>query len=365
MSSSTSSSKPHRTYVLGVLLLAFIPAAAFFVTGLYLQPLDGDLTRIGAHAERDYGWNAPQTVFNQPLYTNESYTKHHDVVVVGDSFATAMPAHQWQNHLVAATGLSVATLSSYNTSIEQVLQSPVFLSRPPRYLVLTYAERHFPSQLNKDSACDSNPTATPAVHARPVPASISVPTIETPRVLRRQTQWADWRDVKLGYAAKHVIYGVARKVFDHEPTKTLRVGLTRDDLFSNATPSMTLVFRGDTEKTAQWRNPGLPDLSCKIENLRRKVEANGHTRFILMVPPDKLTAYSPWARSAELQSLSALDALSELHTAVMPRIDRALIEVIGSGHKDVYLPNNTHWGSTGHLVAAQALIDFLALSKQP
>ena len=119
MSSSTSSSNAHRTYVLGVLLLAFVPAAAFFATGLYLQPLDGDLTRIGAHAEREYGWNSPQTVFQQPLYTIGAYTEPHDMVVVGDSFATAMPAHQWQNHLVATTGLSLATLGGTFRTVEE------------------------------------------------------------------------------------------------------------------------------------------------------------------------------------------------------------------------------------------------------
>lgn len=367
MSSSTSSSNAHRTYVLGVLLLAFVPAAAFFATGLYLQPLDGDLTRIGAHAEREYGWNSPQTVFQQPLYTIGAYTEPHDMVVVGDSFATAMPAHQWQNHLVATTGLSLATLSSYATPIEQVLQNNVFVSAPPRFFILNYVERHLPSQLGTSATCDSNAHSQRTMGSQPpsVAPPISIPAIETPKILHRQTQWTSWQDVKLAYAAKHVIYGFARKAFDHEPTKALRVGLTRDDLFTNANPTMTLVFSGDLEKTAQWKTPGLTELNCKIERLRGKVEANGHTKFILMVAPDKLTAYSPWARNPQHKGLSALGELSQMNPAVMPRIDRALIEVIGNGHKDVYLPNNTHWGSTGHLVAAQALIDFLALSKRP
>ncbi|MGE0096820.1 MAG: hypothetical protein AB7S86_00600 [Hydrogenophaga sp.] len=344
---------------MGVLLLAFVPAALFFFVGIYLQPLDGDLTRIGSHAERDHGWNAPQAVFEQPRYTQGDYTLGHDMVVIGDSFATAMPQHQWQNQLAAATGMSIVTVSSYTTSVAAVLQSSVFAQQPPRFFVLTYTERHFPSQIGKDVQCDG---FVPVLHASmpvEVQPAAALPTIDNPMFLHRQTHWSDWRDVKLAHAAKHVVYGVVRSAFGHEPTKALSIGLSRTDLFSSAKPSTMLVFRGDVDKVAQWREAGLDELSCRIEKLRQRVEANGHTRFVLLVPPDKLTAYSPWTNRHDLQSLSQLAELSQRHPSVMPRLDQALITAIGQGHKDVYLPNNTHWGSNGHLVVAQTLIHFL------
>lgn len=365
MSFSTSSSRAHRNFSIGILLLAFLPAALFFCVGIYLQPLGGDLTRIGSHAERDHGWNGPQAVFDQPRYTQEDYTREHDMVVVGDSFAMAMPLHQWQNQVAAATGMSIVTMSSYNTSVQEILQSSVFALQPPRYFVLTYTERHFPSQIGKDVQCDGFVPVLPIL--RPVaakPAS-ALPTIDHPRILHRQTHWSDWRDVKLAHAAKHVVYSVVRRAFDHEPTKALIIGLSRPDLFSSAKPSSTLVFRGDVEKVAQWREAGLDELSCRIEKLRQRVEANGHTRFILLVPPDKLTAYSPWTTRRDLKSLSQLAELSQRHPAVMPRLDQALISAIDRGHQDVYLPNNTHWGSNGHLVVAQTLIDFMKLPARP
>jgi len=351
-----------------VLLLAFIPGAVFFCLGIYLQPLDGDLTRIGAYGERDFGWNAPQAVFKQAQYTSDVYTQGHDIVVLGDSFATAMPNHQWQNQVAVETGLSIVTLSSYTTSARQILDNPVFKQAPPRFFVLTYAERHFPEQIGKQSACAAsapNFTASTIGGVPEIPSAVSIPTISDPLILNRQRHWDDWRDVKLAHATRHVLYGFVRAVLDLEPSKTLRMDLTRSDLFSNAKPSATLVFRGDVEKAASWKEAGLDELSCRIDSLRQRVEANGITRFVLMVTPDKLTAYSLWANRPSYRSLSMLAELSSRHPLVMPRLDLALAAAIDAGHQDVYLPNNTHWGATGHLVAAQAMTELMTRLIQP
>lgn len=393
MSSSTSSSERHRRHALSLLLLAFLPAACFFAYGIWLQPLDGDLTRAGSFPQRQYGWNAPQTVFRQPLYASGAYDRPYDVVVIGDSFATAMPQYQWQNQLAAATGLSVITLSSYDVAVDDVLRGEVFAARPPRALILTLVERHFPEQLARIAACDRAATresaglaptaAAPA--ARPMPPdgmpgsaaaapatraaegaaagrspAIALPAIADPLELVRETRWSDLRDVKLGYAAKVALYELVRTLTGREPGKAFRVALTRDDLFSNADPGRTLIWRGDLRKTAQWQAAGLDELGCRIETLRRRVEANGITRLVMMLPPDKLTAYRPWLAPPHDADLSRLDELAERHPQTMPRIDRAIVAAIAAGHRDVYLPNNTHWGIAGHLAAGQAVAEFVS-----
>ena len=362
MSSSTFSSSQYRRYAIGVLAMAFIPCALFFGVGIYLQPLEGDLTRIGSYAERSYGWLYPQKMFKEIRYTNATYTRGHDMVVLGDSFATAMAHRQWQNQVAAETGLSIVTLSSYTTSLQEILNSPVFAESPPRYLVLTYVERHFPQQIEEHTACNLSEPQPQDSGSLPDPDTrfaVSMPSIADPVVLERQQHWDDWRDVKLGHAAKYVLYGLIRTIFGKEPSKALRVDLRRSDLFSNAHSSSSLVFRGDVDKAAKWKEMGLDRLSCGIETLRKKVEANGRTRFVLMVPPDKLTAYSPWVTNPALQKLSVLAELSKRHRVVMPRLDLALTAAIDAGHPDVYLPNNTHWGISGHLVAARTLVEFM------
>ena len=47
----------------------------------------------------------------------------------------------------------------------------------------------------------------------------------------------------------------------------------------------------------------------------------------------------------------------------VPRTDQILSEAIASGKKDVYLPNDSHWGSIGHKLFADALADHLQSSE--
>jgi hypothetical protein len=349
-----------------VLLLAFVPAAAFFAIGVWLQPLDGDLTRAGSFSQRHYGWNSTQLVYGTLRHSLGPYDRRFDIVVYGDSFAVAMPSHQWQNRLAEATGQSVLTLNVYTEPLDSVLANPVFAASPPKAFVLTLAERHFPEQLSKLSGCEPVATPAPSTHAAAVPTppkTLSQATLPPPANLvesKRQTEWHDLREVKIGYAAKTVFHSLLRAVSSRERTKVVRVALTRDDLFSNLDPSATLIYRGDVDKVAQWQGEGIDRLACRIETLRRRVEANGVTRLVIVLPPDKLTAYEPYLAAGELRGQSRLAELAQRLPRVLPRVDQAIAAAIAAGHVDVYLPNNTHWGSAGHLAAGEAVALFIA-----
>ena len=56
-----------------------------FCAGLIIwaQPLSGDLTRVGAHPERWYGWNAPQQKIPDQSNTARAPNKKH-LLVLGD-----------------------------------------------------------------------------------------------------------------------------------------------------------------------------------------------------------------------------------------------------------------------------------------
>jgi len=342
-----------------MLLLGFLPGLLFFVLGIRMQPINGDLTRIGAFSESEYGWNTPQRVFSKPLF-GSSVSDRPDVLVIGDSFATAMTNHQWQNHVVTTTGLSVSTVSSYDLTIDQVMSDPDYQARPPRFLVLTLVERHFPSVLARQARCDA---PGPAAAVPAVPPSIRpvmpIPVVADGVEISRPTEWTDWRDVTLGLAVKRVVRESIYRWQGRQLTKTWQYRLSRSDLFSNTLPHHILVFRGDVEKTAQWREAGPAGVDCLLADLRRKVEANGHTRLVVLLAPDKLTAYTPWITDPSVRGLSELDALASRHPDLIPPVHRALEAAIAAGTPDVYLPNNTHWGIKGHLVAGQVVADFL------
>ena len=47
----------------------------------------------------------------------------------------------------------------------------------------------------------------------------------------------------------------------------------------------------------------------------------------------------------------------------MTRLDIALISAIRQGEQDIYLPDDTHWGSTGHQIVAKTLLTFLQMPE--
>src|SRR5262249_7504258 len=143
----------------------------------------------------------------------------------------------------------------------------------------------------------------------------------------------------------------------------LELPLAHPAPFSSDVKSTLLVYKDDLNKVDWWKNVEPAVLDCWIDAMRRIVEANGVTRFVLMVAPDKLTAYGELVGDPRLTEASSLANLSERHPDVMPRLDRELAASVRRGEMDIYLPNNTHWGSSGHRIAAETLLRFLTFSQ--
>ncbi len=61
----------------------------------WLDPVDGDLTRIGGYSENHFGWNDPQESFGENITqfqrADDSFDKAYDIVVYGDSFSHIGP----------------------------------------------------------------------------------------------------------------------------------------------------------------------------------------------------------------------------------------------------------------------------------
>lgn len=345
----------HHRYVLWLLVLAFVPAIALFALGVFLEPLYGDLTRIGGYAERSYGWSRPQLEFSKPLYTIDKYTRYHDVVVLGDSFSRAWPLQQWQNYVVAATDLSVVTLNINALKLDNVIRSRVFREMPPKFFVLESVEREFPARLKDQPPCGTSdlPQQIPMVK----PHLVHTESMEKfAEYVERKTVSSD---VKLGFVLKYLWYGAWRNLAGAEKSDARMVELAVLAPFSSLNRKEMLVYKDDFKKVMSPPEMGLVEMGCRIERIRKNVEANGKTRFVLLVAPDKLTAYADLIGDKALRNVSELGRLSEQHPKVIPRTDLALTSAIHSGELDVYLPDDTHWGSNGHRIAAETLLDFL------
>lgn len=357
MNSYTFSFNSHRLYTLGIILLAFLPSFGLFLLGVFLEPLYGDLTRIGSYSEREFGWTKPQLKFSKKLYSDGRYTDYHDIVVLGDSFSRSWPQQQWQNYLVAETDLSLITLDIDKNKWEDVVESNIFRKNPPKFLIFQSVERYFAMRLKKEH-CDeqtlperSEFTAPPIVHIHPEGKT------------RYVERGKEWNDVKLRFVLNYLKNGAWRLLRGIEKTNVRKIDLTEAAPFSSFNNREMLVFKDDLEKVSSWQDMSLAEMGCRIEGIRKQIEANGHTKFVLMIAPDKLTAYADFLANKNLRDISYVTKLTEQNQEVMPRIDIALTAAIRTGVLDVYLPDDTHWGSSGHQIIAETLLGFLNIRK--
>lgn len=353
MNFSISSSDHHRRYAKGLLIVVFAPIFGLFLIGVYLQPLFGDLTRIGSYAERDFGWGGSQVEFLRPLSTFGSYDHYYDVAVLGDSFSTGRATFHWQNYFVAKTGVSLVTLDINRVDLDAMLDGERFRLHPPQLFILQSVERELPKRFSRKVPCRE---AVPSsIHPPPPQTRLPLNSRPVADLTRRVERSISWSDVKLGYVVSYL----GRRLFQPPDPSVVKVELSGEAPFSSRNRHSMLVYKDDLSKVLWWKEMGLAELACRIEATRRRVESNGKTKFLLLVAPDKLTAYEAFVADPQLRDLSRLASLAARMPAVMPRVDRALGAAIDSGVTDVYLPDDTHWGMAGYRIASDTIVSFV------
>ncbi len=338
---------PRRFFILA-LAIALTSVAGIYGIAWWLQPIYGDLTRIGGHAERDFGWNQPMLEFAPPLATFGAWQHPVDVLVLGDSFANLRPRQQWQNWLAARTGWRIHTLDKHRVDIANLIAGDLFRKHPPRLVIWNNIERDLKAEYSAaEASCD------PPV-ARVVQPLHIEPGVASPRPVRRSSEVSE---INPGFARlwllKSVQHALVREVDD-----SLRLALVRSDLFTNRLAGEILLYRRDLVRSG-WTAIDLGRIRCGYADLARQFEANGVTRFVTALAPDKSSAYQPWLARPDSLPASRLQEVLTSFPVPDARLDVALSRAIKQGVRDVYLPNDTHWGSAGHRLAAEAILAML------
>ena len=353
----------YRRYAL--LVLVPIAAMGILIVALaaWLEPVQNDLTRLGGYSERDFGWNGLQLGFRPPLVPVAVPGRTYEVVVIGDSFSTSkfiapgaprVDDGFWTDVFAQRTGLVIGAFHRDAVSPAAYLASDTFKAAPPRLVIYEIVERELDAVPAAGVPCPAAPSAPgPAFVLRPAPLD------RTPaphaRDAARHLGTAQV-DTAVDFATKQV----TRWLTGRDWTDVLQLPLSRRDLFSNHRPDRLLIYKQDARK-ASIGPAQEADLACYFLDLQSKVEANGQTAFLLMVVPDKSTAYAAYTLAPALPNMAERMARNAaLHTM---RLDTAVQEAVAQGRRDVYLPSDTHWGWAGKEVAADALI--ARLSPQP
>jgi hypothetical protein len=344
----------YRTYNILVLTSVLAMVSGIVALALWLQPLCGDLTRLGGFAENDYGWNAPQRVFDPPRAEPGALDRSYDIVVIGDSYSLrTTPDRQtpyggfWTDFLAAGTGLRVGVFNVETTPVEAVIEAPLYRAHPPRLLVLEVVERSLWFRLvPQPGACGADidsvsvglPRARNAAAPRPLP--------------RATTGWPS-----VDAAVDRVRKSLLRAIVGDRATEVVRLPLARAGLFTSTAQADLLIYRDEIGKEA-WLARDLVTIRCRLQQMRTAIERAGQTRFLFLMPPDKSSAYAAFL-SPPISGTNTLDLVTPGLPILAPRLDIALRGAIASGVPDVYLPNDTHWGSAGAEIAARAVMQTL------
>ncbi len=338
-----------RRYFIVTLVTTLAAVTAVWCLALWLQPLHGDLTRIGGFSERDYGGNEPMQEFRSLAVTFGAYNQPVDILVIGDSFANAWPHQQWQNWLAQKTGWRIHTLNINKVDLNALVTSTLYRRFPPKVVVWNVVERDLLDEYGRDPSTCNSDVATVAVQSLDRHPTTFVPvTSHRPR----------FAGLNPGFVRIWVWHTLSRKLFGINTSDALSFRLARDDLFSSRVSNELLVYRNDLRK-AHWRPSDLTAIRCGFADLAARIQANGVTRLVTAIAPDKSSAYRPWLASPSNLPESHLPDLLKNFPVPDARLDTVLAIAIASGTKDVYMPNDTHWNATGQKLVAEAVLEVL------
>jgi hypothetical protein len=326
----------------------------------WLLPVDGDLARVGGYAENDFGPRAPQAAFDQNLFKVttdlKDYDKYYDVVVLGDSFSVDQESrrYSWQNYFINRTGLSIIVFDTRRYWPMEIYELPIFKKHPPKVFVFESVERYLHERVAYFSGMAA-PAAAPSTAPPELFAGAKPPAL----AVHDQSP-----SLKAGFDPNHVLGHLGAIVQRHLGlnNQVVEIPLAKKGLFSSPNDTDMLVYFDELKKQSLGEKD-YADLRKGASIYQKIIEANGFTRFVLLVAPDKSSTFAPYLKSADRATANLVAELAKDPSLPVPRTDQILAEAIASGKKDVYLPNDSHWGSIGHKLFADALADHLQSSE--
>lgn len=334
--------------VFGATLSLFL--TVLLVAAFYVQPLEGELTRLGSYAERDFGWNLPQKKIRGNARLIKRYDDYSDVLIIGDSFSTN---GVWQPFFQQYTGFSYVTLNIRETSLPDLLESNPFRKYPPKIIIMQCVERELLYFFkNMNLICNGK---TGNNFRKPVKGIVEQPAGE---YYEEKRKTFDLLNINLKYAASVIVNTITRSISSRDSHGTKKLLLTNETLFSNKKSGEILIYEGDMEKL-RWKQEDVNKALCSVKGLQERIQSNGKTLFIFMLAPDKSTAYAEYMVSPEFRSIFQINQLLVDFGVNAPRIDRVVKDAIRRGEKDIYSPSGTHWSARGYALAAEEVASFI------
>ena len=335
-------------YLSSFFAAALLPMALLLGMSTYLGRVQGDLTRLGDLAERDFGRRAPAGAPPLPLHRADELTPQ--VVVLGDSFSHwNVWQSQWMSGRARHDVLTFiwdgmggsACLIDWAASIK---------ARYPtaRYLVVQTVERSLGLRLSKVGApCEMKAETTLPVATKDgaIPDAPDKLWWPLPDPVYVASAWA----VQHRAFAQRSLHG----------DKVMVTPLARRDLFTHRRNDLMLSYRDDDNKR-NWPVDKLNQSLARWRAMQDSLQAQG-IQMVMLVVPDKSTAYAPYALRPDEVPRAAADAWELLSKAGLRQVAmKRQVQAALPATVDLYLPNDTHLGPAGYRLVAAAVRDELS-----
>ena len=341
----TSSFKMKAKHFLMLLGTTFAVTAGSVLYGLLEAPY-GDLTRIGALPESDFGWRQPQTPVAAE-WLIDSPTSEADVIVIGDSFSIS---GLWQSRLVKS-GLRVRTfhwnvLNNGETPLRLWLAQQGIKNTTP--VVIQTVEREAHERIK--SLLDAEENFAPATGADALPANQAIRRYSTPRHLPPSGPELE-QDIRMSSGLR-MLYNQMR-IASGKPFSSKYVGQsiatkvsalpTGCDWFSNKRCDRLLSLSND-ETHPKWQGED----TARLLKLSQTYQ---HLHLVWAITPNKSSIYL----GADPQTAAWADLAKN-------KLGPDLFQLFNAEKKktkDVYYPNDSHLSNNGYLLMGNALVDWL------
>ena len=333
----TITDKYYFKYVIITFLTIFcvISTITYFV-----QPLDGDLTRVGSLKESEYGPLMEQPVIS--IKSNAVDAGFVDTVVLGDSFSKG---NIWQSVYTKISGRNTKTfawdnLSKYSCLQDWVKKIRLQYPRADKLIIQTVEREYFDRFSIMMEDC-------PNIRFVQVPVS----TVET--AAKRPNGLLDSLKFPL-YSIKAMVNELEFIDGISESGQVKILKLNRENLFSNRLSNNILVYKDDFNSDS-WSEIGLARARRNVIAIHSVAKIHGLSMYLLIIP-DKTTVYSKFINPTPIR-FSA-----NIHEAVRGEFDFSISVVdyfisAASSKKDIYKPNDSHLSAEGYLILARLVHD--------
>jgi SGNH hydrolase-like domain, acetyltransferase AlgX len=331
-----------KSYLTIFSITAIVPIVFFAVLGFILQPVSGDMTRLGRFSERDFGWNLPQPVLS-PLPSIPAGKP--DIVVLGDSFSQP---NIWQTIVTNKTNLTLLTFSHLAMRNPECIEHWL-KSMPERYpsakiIIIQSTEKSFWLRFTANPLNCKNRIFSP--YNNPMKSTVETRPMGYPDIMP---------DPVYAIGAMFKL----RKNFDTSTrnSNTIIEPLNRSDLFSSRRSDLLLYFRGDVNQlgiTPQKVQIAMANIAAFQEFATSK-----GVQLIINVVPDKSSVYTRFFKTPNPE-LVVPNAQKEMAERGLKSIDlwTPFNEQVEKT-KDLYLPNDSHLSTRGYILMGEVIADAL------